>query len=472
MKKILYIFLLFPFFLNAQITVTSSNLPNIGDTVILAEDFGGYFPGLSGANQNWDFSNALGTPEMLLGFIDPLLTPYPNTFPSSNICVQVDSSAYYYLNTSVNGLAAVGFVDAGIVYPWNDMLLPTPLNYLDTINNTQILYEWDTVFSPAVPAIFFGGPTGPYVVDSIKQIYGNTEKYIVDGWGQVQLPNATFDALRVFETSFDFDNTMYKVTDTITGAFQWYQDPASGTYWNESRYTWRTNDSTVHFSLVEIETDSAGNPYGSISYYIGNSFNSVVISPPIVDLNKLVDVSCNGSSDGMILLDITGTAPPFYCTWSGPNGYTNSGQSISNLGPGTYSVVVYDANSNSITETYVVYEPPVLVASINQPLLDLMVIVNGGTPPYSYFWNTADTLASITPSSNGTYSCVVTDKAGCDTTVFINVTNLPTSILENYSERKLLKITNLLGRETKGRNNEVLFYIYDNGIVEKKIVVE
>jgi hypothetical protein len=36
----------------------------------------------------------------------------------------------------------------------------------------------------------------------------------------------------------------------------------------------------------------------------------------------------------------------------------------------------------------------------------------------------------------------------------------------------LLKVTDLLGRETKGTKNAVLFYIYDDGTVEKRIVVE
>ena len=30
----------------------------------------------------------------------------------------------------------------------------------------------------------------------------------------------------------------------------------------------------------------------------------------------------------------------------------------------------------------------------------------------------------------------------------------------------------LLGRETKGTKNEILFYIYDDGTVEKRIVIE
>ena len=48
---------------------------------------------------------------MVLGFIDPNTTPYASSFPNSNLCVQIDSAAYYYLNTSINGLASNGVVD-------------------------------------------------------------------------------------------------------------------------------------------------------------------------------------------------------------------------------------------------------------------------------------------------------------------------------------------------------------------------
>ena len=472
MKKILYLILLLPFLSYSQIIVTSANLPNIGDTVITAEDFGNYLPGPSGANQNWNFANAAGMPDMLLGFIDPLTTPYQASFPSSNICAQLDSATYYYLNRSVNGLAAVGYVDAGMLYPNNKMLLPTPLNYLDTITNTQILFQWDTLLSPPLPSILAGVP-GPFTIDSIKAVYGNTDKYIVDGWGQVQLPNGTFDALRVYETSFDFDNTLLKITDTLTGLSQWVQEPNSGSIsWNESRYSWRTNDSTITWSLAEIETDSAGNPYGDIVYYLGNSLNSIVVSPPMVDLDKLVDVSCNGFSDGFIMLDVFGTAFPFTFSWVGPNGFTDASQDIFNLFAGTYMVTVTDANGNSTVETYVINEPPPLTASISQSALDLTANVSGGIPPYSYTWITGDTLSTITASSNGIYSCDVKDKAGCIINVVFTVTNVPTSILEFNSERKLLKITDILGQKTPYRKNTPLFYIYDDGTMEKKIIIE
>ena len=48
-----------------------------------------------------------------------------------------------------------------------------------------------------------------------------------------------------------------------------------------------------------------------------------------------------------------------------------------------------------------------------------------------------------------------------------------TAITEFISmERKLLYITDLLGRKTKGTKNELLFYIYNNGTVEKIITLD
>ena len=38
--------------------------------------------------------------------------------------------------------------------------------------------------------------------------------------------------------------------------------------------------------------------------------------------------------------------------------------------------------------------------------------------------------------------------------------------------KELLKVTDPLGRETKGTKNEVLFYIYDDRTLEKRIIIE
>ena len=51
--------------------------------------------------------------------------------------------------------------------------------------------------------------------------------------------------------------------------------------------------------------------------------------------------------------------------------------------------------------------------------------------------------------------------------------NIPTGVDEVLRNNKeLIKIVDILGRETKVTKNEPLFYIYDDGKVEKRIVLE
>jgi hypothetical protein len=42
----------------------------------------------------------------------------------------------------------------------------------------------------------------------------------------------------------------------------------------------------------------------------------------------------------------------------------------------------------------------------------------------------------------------------------------------NYHDRKLIKIVDVLGRESKPNKKGLLFYIYDNGMLEKRIIIE
>ena len=55
--------------------------------------------------------------------------------------------------------------------------------------------------------------------------------------------------------------------------------------------------------------------------------------------------------------------------------------------------------------------------------------------------------------------------------VSINVT-IVNSVDELDSKKELLKITDIQGREKYHGKNEVLFYHYKNGKVEKRIILE
>jgi hypothetical protein len=46
-----------------------------------------------------------------------------------------------------------------------------------------------------------------------------------------------------------------------------------------------------------------------------------------------------------------------------------------------------------------------------------------------------------------------------------------TSVIEHTESKELLKVKDLFGRETN-QTNQLLFYIYDDGTVEKKVIIE
>ena len=59
-----------------------------------------------------------------------------------------------------------------------------------------------------------------------------------------------------------------------------------------------------------------------------------------------------------------------------------------------------------------------------------------------------------------------------DTITHFLTINIPTNINSVEENKNLLKITDILGRKTSFKKNAILFYLFDNGEVEKKIITE
>ena len=66
---------------------------------------------------------------------------------------------------------------------------------------------------------------------------------------------------------------------------------------------------------------------------------------------------------------------------------------------------------------------------------------------------------------------ITTNNLYKDTITWIGSISNISFITEFNKKRKLIKITNLLGRETK-QTNQPLLYIYDDGTVEKRITID
>jgi large repetitive protein len=59
-------------------------------------------------------------------------------------------------------------------------------------------------------------------------------------------------------------------------------------------------------------------------------------------------------------------------------------------------------------------------------------VVTGGVAPFSYDWGTAGNTAKVENLTPGTYSVIVTDTNGCDTSAEITITE-PAELQANYS---------------------------------------
>ena len=74
-------------------------------------------------------------------------------------------------------------------------------------------------------------------------------------------------------------------------------------------------------------------------------------------------------------------------------------------------------------------------------------------------------------SAEGAYTDTFLNQNGCDSIVTTNLTIIISSISEYNTDKKLLKIVDVLGREAKFKRNTTLFYIFDDGTVEKRMVI-
>ncbi|MFH0866803.1 MAG: C1 family peptidase, partial [Bacteroidota bacterium] len=142
------------------------------------------------------------------------------------------------------------------------------------------------------------------------------------------------------------------------------------------------------------------------------------------------NISCFGSTNGISTANVSFGNPPYSYLWNTTPPQTT--QTATGLSAGTYTVTVADANSNVISQSVTITEPPELISYISNSVNvncsndndgQATVSTTGGTPPYSYLWSTnpAQTNVSATGLSAGSYSVTTTDNNGCTNTSSISI---------------------------------------------------
>ena len=160
----------------------------------------------------------------------------------------------------------------------------------------------------------------------------------------------------------------------------------------------------------------------------------ITVKPSVLANQVVTNSSCFNANNGSISTNITGGVPfssglPYTISWSGPNGFTSSLPTISNLSPGNYSLTILDSGGCPFNDVFNIEEPTELIININLEndisCFDaangsILISVNGGTPSYTYTWKKDNLFYAVsedlTNLSPGFYQVYVSDANNCAST--------------------------------------------------------
>ncbi|MEQ1744411.1 MAG: T9SS type A sorting domain-containing protein [Saprospiraceae bacterium] len=163
----------------------------------------------------------------------------------------------------------------------------------------------------------------------------------------------------------------------------------------------------------KLETVPTGSYYNQS---IGIGASAMFGTDPFTAEANTNHISCNGAADGAILLIINGGTGLTYL-WS--TGATTP--DLSDLGAGTYTVTVTDAQGCSAVVEGTIDEPEELgigavvtgVSCFGRSDGSMALHVSGGVLPYTYAWSNGPTTQNLSGLAAGTYTATVTDGNGC-----------------------------------------------------------
>ena len=193
--------------------------------------------------------------------------------------------------------------------------------------------------------------------------------------------------------------------------------PVGGT----AMYTFLWSNGVVTQNLIHIGPGTYDVTITDANGCIG--YNTASVTQPTELINNSLTTNNNvcwgENSGGSITLDINGSVPPYNYTWS--NGDNTA--VADSLYAGIYGVTVNDAqNCQLVINNIEILEPGKLVVMFNNlPTMcigqteELISSVSGGTPLYTYQWNSGEITDRITisPTDTTIYSLTVTDANNC-----------------------------------------------------------
>lgn len=188
---------------------------------------------------------------------------------------------------------------------------------------------------------------------------------------------------------------------------------------------------TVTLTLTTNDPDGTGPCVAATS-----SMTITINQNPQVTAST-TNILCYGAATGAIDLSVSGGTGTYTYAWTASNGGVipagqASGQDLTGLVAGTYTVIVTDGNSCPATYNTTLTEPTQLAVSETHTSIlcagqnsDVTITVSGGIAPYQVTWAggsqaiAASGGTAIIQQPAGTRVYTVTDNNGCTTTVSV-----------------------------------------------------
>ena len=397
----------------------------------------------------------------------PISDANTNTYnpPTENV-----GALFYYVEISfssgsctqiVSNTARVNVLEQPVINPIetvqnyciNDVSKPLEVTYSGA-TGVEVTYQW---FSNTTNSNTDGNPLVDETTDSynpptnaVGTMYYYVEIYFSRGDCATLISNSA--SVIVNETPVIANAT---ITINSDEAFIFSPNSVSGnTIPNNTLYTWDTpsfnptdaiigaSDATTPQQNISQTLENTTSSPIKVTYLItpatadctGNSFMLEVTVFASINANAVVvPASCFQANDGAITTNIIGGVPfdtgnPYNVSWSGPNGFSSSESSISNLIAGLYTITIEDKEGFTTTENFTVTQPDILeitkdieknVSCFNGNNGNIEIIMNGGTMPYTYNWTTTNGSGIVPNQKNqhtltkGNYTLEVIDQNNC-----------------------------------------------------------
>jgi len=431
---------------------------------------------------------------------------YADTMHLEVLNTSISTSGFSLCNGPLVLTAQSGFAS----YVWNGpstsqiLTVNTPGNYFvicTTANNQTCqsppitiyqntisiaLSTPDSVFICQGDTVIIDGPTGfatynwstGATTSSITTTStGNYSLSVVDGNGCIGTSNTTSVSISpqtITATTTGYSLCNGPVTLNAGSGFATYQ------WYNNGIMIINTTSQTLVVTAAGTYHCEVVYPTGcsaisnTLSIVAGTGLFNVIISA--VGADSLCE------PNGQVILDAGNYASFIWST-----GATTQQISVNTLG--SYSVDVVDASgcqgsSNLAFEVFDAVNTSVIFGPTNPTQFQTVTYYVNPSGGSTYNWTLiGGTIQSgigtnsidVLWNNSGMFSLSVieTNVNGCvGEEMIIMVSVIISSIEEINNTKKLNKITDVLGKEMIENNNTLLFYIYDDGTVKKKIVIE